>query len=112
MLGKLGLKAEVAGDGQQAILALEKGAFDVILMDMQMPVMDGITTTKVIRNRKSEWGEPVIIAMTANAFSADREACLAAGMNDFLSKPVRIQDLKIKLKKWFEHLSEKNTGLT
>ena len=108
MLKKLGLKADVAGDGQQAILALEKRAYDVILMDMQMPVMDGISATKVIRERKSEWGEPIIIAMTANAFKADQEACLEAGMNDYLPKPVRVDDLKAKLSRWFDQRPAKD----
>jgi len=111
MLDKLGIKADVAGNGQQAVFAMEQGSYDVILMDMQMPVMDGLTATKVIRERKAEWGEPVIIAMTANAFSADRDACFEAGMNDFLSKPVRIEDLKGKLIKWIGQHTERAVEL-
>ena len=111
MLDKLGIKADVAGNGQQAVFAMEKGSYDVILMDMQMPVMDGLTATRVIRERKAEWGEPIIIAMTANAFSADKEACFEAGMNDFLSKPVRIEDLQDKLLGWIDRNPEKAVEL-
>ncbi|MEO0895804.1 MAG: response regulator [Bacteroidota bacterium] len=110
MLKKIGLTADVVGDGQQAVFALERGSYDLILMDMQMPIMDGITATKVIRKRKKEFGEPTIIAMTANAFSTDREACFEAGMNDFLSKPVRLKDLKDKLIYWIEQGGKKEGG--
>ncbi|MEM7654893.1 MAG: response regulator [Bacteroidota bacterium] len=102
MLKKLGLEADVASDGRQAIEALEKQSYDLLLMDMQMPVMDGISATREIRSRREALGDPIIIAMTANAFKDDKEACLAAGMNDYLSKPVRKEDLKEKLAEWFQ----------
>ncbi len=83
----LGYTAEVANDGGEVLKALEKVAYDVILMDCQMPVLDGYATTKWIRENYSR---PVwIIAMTANAMEGDREKCLAAGMNDYLSKPIQ-----------------------
>ena len=112
MLSKLGLKADMAGDGQQALHALEKTSYDIILMDMQMPIMDGITATRTIRTREDEWGAPIIIAMTANAFHTDRQACLEAGMNDFLSKPVRIEDLQAKLTQWIGKGIEKKIRKT
>ncbi len=92
LLAQIGYTAQVANDGRQAIAALEDGAFDVVLMDVQMPELDGLGATREIRRRWPEW--PLwIVAMTANAMAGDREACLAAGMNDYLSKPIRPPEL-------------------
>ncbi|MDZ5455812.1 response regulator [Azohydromonas lata] len=92
------LEVVVAEDGQRAVeLALAQG-FDAILMDMQMPRMDGLTATAAIRAKRGP-GVP-IIAMTANAFADDRQACLAAGMNDFLTKPVVLETLYATLQRW------------
>jgi len=90
--------AEVAGDGQQAIDALEGGDFDVVLMDVQMPELDGLEATRRIRAR---WPDRrlAIVAMTANAMAGDREACLAAGMDDYISKPIRPADLTAALER-------------
>jgi CheY-like chemotaxis protein len=90
--------AEVVGDGQQAIDALERNEFDVVLMDVQMPELDGLEATRRIRAR---WPDrPVrIVAMTANALAGDREACLAAGMDDYMSKPVRAAELTAALER-------------
>jgi CheY-like chemotaxis protein len=98
LLGQLGYKAQVAGDGKQAIDALEQGEFDVVLMDVQMPELDGLEATRRIRTR---WPErPLrIIAMTANAMAGDREACLAAGMDDYISKPIRPAELSAALER-------------
>ena len=102
MIQKLGLQADAVVNGAEAVAALELIAFDLVLMDMRMPVMDGIEATRLIRNPRS----PVldhdvpIIAMTANAMQSDRERCLAAGMNHFLPKPASIGGLRDALKKW------------
>ncbi len=97
LLVKLALKVSHAHDGQQAVDAVTGGAVpDVILMDIQMPVMDGLQATRMIRawERQSARGQPIpIVAMTANAFESDRQECLAAGMNAFLSKPYRFEAL-------------------
>jgi GAF domain-containing protein/DNA-binding response OmpR family regulator len=92
LLSNMGYTADVAEDGLQAIAALEAKEFDVVLMDVQMPELDGLEATRRIRAR---WPErPVhIVAMTANAMAGDRDACLAAGMNDYVSKPIRVPDL-------------------
>ncbi len=88
-----GLVVDVAGDGRQALAALEGRTYDLVLMDMQMPVMDGITATRAIRAEPRFAGLP-IVAMTANALPAERQACLEAGMNDFVTKPVMPEDLQ------------------
>jgi CheY-like chemotaxis protein len=94
MLGKWGHDVTVAENGKVAIDLWESNSFDLILMDLQMPVMDGLTATKVIRSLERERGGHIpIIAMTAHALKGDRERCIAAGMDDYLSKPVRKQTL-------------------
>ncbi len=88
LLANMGYSADVAGDGLQALGALEATDYEVVLMDVQMPELDGLEATRRIR---AQWPDrPIhIIAMTANAMAGDREACLAAGMNDYVSKPIR-----------------------
>lgn len=94
MLGKWGHDVTVAENGKVAVELWESNSFDLILMDLQMPVMDGLTATKVIRSLERERGGHIpIIAMTAHALKGDRERCIAAGMDDYLSKPVRKQAL-------------------
>ena len=98
MLGALGCRAELALDGQQAVDAYRPGRFFVILMDMQMPVMDGLAATRKIRELERPSGLRVpIIAMTANVMPGDRERCLAAGMDAFLSKPYSKAELAAQL---------------
>ena len=101
MLEKLGYAAQMAENGEQAVEAFDAGAFDAILMDCQMPKMDGFEAARAIRQREGESRVP-IIAMTAEAISGSRDACLAAGMDDYLSKPVRLEHLAAVLKRWIE----------
>jgi PAS domain S-box-containing protein len=92
LLGKLGYEADVAGNGAQAVEAVEGESYDVVLMDVEMPELDGLEATRRIRRRRPH-GPPRIIAMTANALQEDREACFAAGMDDYLAKPLRVAQL-------------------
>jgi CheY-like chemotaxis protein len=96
MIDKLGYRADAVANGKEVLEALEKIPYDVILMDCQMPVMDGYQTAR--RIRMQEWqdeNEPIrIIAMTANAMQGDRERCIESGMDDYLGKPVRIGELQ------------------
>ncbi|MBA3689128.1 MAG: GAF domain-containing protein [Chloroflexi bacterium] len=98
LLSQMSYSAEVAADGQQAIDALERDEFDVVLMDVQMPELDGLEATRRIRAR---WPDRrlQIVAMTANAMAGDREACLAVGMNDYISKPIRPAELTAALER-------------
>jgi PAS domain S-box-containing protein len=91
-LKKSGYQADIASNGLEVLALLEKQFYDVTLMDMQMPEMDGITATKMIR--KSSKPQPYIIAVTANALEEDRQICFNAGMNDFITKPIAIAELK------------------
>ncbi|MEX1018495.1 MAG: response regulator [Litorilinea sp.] len=104
MLKKLGYHADTAGNGREAVTALEAEDYDAVLMDIQMPEMDGFEATGVIRDTNSDVRNHSIpiIAMTAHALESDRTACLAAGMNDFVSKPVRPQELAAVLERWLE----------
>jgi PAS domain S-box-containing protein len=92
LLAKLGYEGEVVGTGVEALEALDRKKYDVVLMDVQMPGIDGLEATRRIRQRRPH-GPPRIVAMTANALQEDREACFAAGMDDYLAKPIRIEQL-------------------
>jgi CheY-like chemotaxis protein len=95
-LEKLGYRADPVVNGQQVIQFLERASYEVILMDCRMPLMDGYETTRRLRAA----GKSVyVIAMTANAMHGDREACLQAGMDDYITKPVRIDDLRLALER-------------
>jgi len=96
-LGKLGLDATWARDGQEALEELQRGRYDLVLMDCQMPVLDGFGATEAIRELPEPLCRVPVIAMTANAMIGDRERCVAAGMDDYLSKPVGLEALKSKL---------------
>ena len=93
LLARLGYSADVAGNGREALKALEKQPYDVALMDVQMPEMDGLEATRQITGRWSSGDRPYIVAMTANALKGDRESFLAAGMDDYVSKPIRVRYL-------------------
>jgi PAS domain S-box-containing protein len=101
MLDDAGFTVDTAEDGVQALDRMERQKYDLILMDMQMPNMDGLETTRRIR-RLAQGGNVPIIAMTANAFEEDRSRCLAAGMNDFISKPVNPQCLLETMGRWLQ----------
>jgi signal transduction histidine kinase/ligand-binding sensor domain-containing protein/DNA-binding response OmpR family regulator len=106
VLQKLGYQdVAVAMHGLEAIEKTEEEDYDVILMDVQMPEMDGLEATRLIRTKHHH--QPIIISMTANAMPEDREACLRAGMDDYISKPVKLEVLVSVLQKWGEHIREK-----
>jgi signal transduction histidine kinase/CheY-like chemotaxis protein len=105
LLKKAGYRCEVAANGQEALDAMEQIAFDLVVMDCQMPVMDGFEATRRIREREArEGGHIPVIAMTANAQKGDRQRCIAAGMDEYISKPVDRQKLYNILGKWTARL--------
>jgi len=93
LLERMGYRADVAGNGLEALQALRRQTYDVVLMDVQMPEMDGLEATRVICEEWPQQQRPRIIAMTANAMKEDRAKCLAAGMDDYVSKPIRVGEL-------------------
>lgn len=93
LLSQMGYRADVAGNGLEAIQAIERQKYDVVLMDVQMPEMDGLEASKIICSRWPRGERPRIVAMTANAMQGDRERCLQAGMDDYVSKPIRVEEL-------------------
>jgi two-component system sensor histidine kinase/response regulator len=100
LLERLGCCVDIAGDGAEAVAMAGNRAYDVIFMDCSMPVMDGFRATAQLRSRANDGRRVPIIAFTANALAEDRQICLAAGMDDYLSKPVRIDLLKAVLVRW------------
>ena len=100
VLQKLGYRAEVAQNGMEVLTALGQKPYDVLFLDVQMPEMDGLECARQICQRWNRGKRPVIIAMTGNALMGDREKCLAAGMDDYISKPVRIAELQNALERW------------
>ena len=97
MLERLGYRADVVADGQEAVEALYRQRYDVVLMDVQMPQMDGLEATQCLRAELPAARQPYIIALTANAMKGDRDRCLDAGMDDYLSKPVKLDSLRAAL---------------
>jgi len=100
VLTKLGYRADVAHNGAEVIKALEDRPYDVLFLDVQMPEMDGLECARQICHRWTRDKRPIIVAMTGNALMGDREKCLAAGMDDYISKPVRIAELQAALERW------------
>jgi PAS domain S-box-containing protein len=105
LLEKLGYSVVVVANGEDAVAAAAQGSFDAILMDCQMPMMDGFEATGAIRAMEGEGTRVPIIALTAEALAGDRERCLRAGMDDYLAKPVRIEQLQATLARWAPRLS-------
>jgi CheY-like chemotaxis protein len=104
LLGHLGHSVDVVSNGRAAVQAFETGGYDIIVMDCQMPEMSGYDAA--IRIRQREAGHVPIIALTASALSGDRERCLEAGMDDYLTKPVTLSSLASALNKWVERRPE------
>ncbi len=102
LLKRAGHTVDVAPDGARAVDAVEGGAYDLVFMDMHMPGVDGLEATRRIRALPGAEADLPIIALTANAMAADRQKCLAAGMDDFLSKPFDPEDLSAMLRRWGE----------
>jgi CheY-like chemotaxis protein len=101
LLGRLGYKASAAANGREAINAFETRDYDLVMMDLQMPTMDGLEATRELRRRLPPERQPCIIALTANAVLGDREECLAAGMNDYLTKPLKLDMLAAAIRRNF-----------
>ena len=100
VLHKLGYRADLANNGIEVLRALEQKVYDVLFLDVQMPEMDGLEAARQICQRWTADRRPCIIAMTGNALLGDREKCLAAGMDDYISKPVRVVELQAALERW------------
>jgi len=116
MLEKLGYRPDLVENGQEALAALDAGAYDAVLMDCQMPVMDGFEATADIRRQEAAGkryvsaGHLPIIAVTANAMQGDRERCLAAGMDAYLAKPIKLEDVRTTLGRWVMSPVSEDTG--
>jgi signal transduction histidine kinase/CheY-like chemotaxis protein len=101
ILNKMGYQPKLVENGELAVAMLHSSNYDLVLMDMQMPEMDGIEATQIIRQTMPV--HPVIIALTANTMQGDEEICMSAGMNDYLSKPIKLEEVVAKLEKWALH---------
>jgi PAS domain S-box-containing protein len=112
MLERLGYAPDLVGDGRAALKALEEKPYDVILMDVRMPELDGLETTRLIRSDVPAASQPWIVALTAHALAEDRDECLAAGMNDYLSKPVRSDTLREALERAGQHAARRRAAAT
>jgi PAS domain S-box-containing protein len=114
MLERLGLTADLAQDGYEALAAVDRHHYDLILMDCQMPQMDGFETSAELRRREAQDGRPrsVIVALTANAMQGDRDRCVAAGMDDYLPKPVKLARLREVLGHWLPSTPGERSPIT
>jgi CheY-like chemotaxis protein len=99
-LEHLGLDTECVADGRQAVEAVQMGDFALVLMDVNMPLMDGLQATREIRALEGEKAAIPIIAMTASAMDEDRQRCAVAGMNDYIAKPVEVEELQRLIARW------------
>lgn len=99
MLERLGYQVDLAGNGQEALDKLGDKTYHLILMDCQMPILDGYATTQALRSQE-QYQDTIIIGLTAYAMSEDRERCLSVGMNDYLTKPLKMNDLSTAIQKW------------
>lgn len=107
ILEKMGFQIDIVSDGKEAVEAVDKTSYDLIFMDIQMPEMDGLTATKEIFEKKGPIHRPIVVAMTANAMSGVREEYLASGMDDYISKPFKLQDLEQAIAKWGTKILER-----
>jgi CheY-like chemotaxis protein len=105
MLNKLGYQPDLARNGKEAIEMVGHEHYDIILMDVQMPEMDGLEATRMIRTCLEV--QPVIIAVTANVMLGDRDDCMQAGMDDYISKPIELNELLAQLEKWYLAIKNK-----
>jgi len=113
LLEKRGYVVSIAGNGREALAALEKEAFDIVLMDVQMPEMDGFEATSAIREKERFAGRHIpIVAMTAHALKGDEERCLAAGMDAYISKPIRTNELFSTIEKVLRKSSQSVVATT
>lgn len=110
MLNRLGASADVAVNGREAVEMIAKGDYEVVLMDCQMPEMDGFEATRTVRSNEQGRSRVPIIALTANALNGDSEPCIAAGMDDYLSKPVQRRALSGMLDRWLNQAAEKSVA--
>lgn len=108
VLKKLGLTCDIVSNGLEVLKSLETNKYNFIYMDCQMPEMDGYEASRAIREKESEIGSPIIVAMTANAMPEDREKCFAAGMDDYLAKPIDLNTIKSNVIKWSTIMRNKN----
>ncbi|MBI5961277.1 MAG: response regulator, partial [Chloroflexi bacterium] len=97
---RMGYRADIAANGHEVLEALDRQPYDIVLMDVQMPEMDGLEATRRIIKQWPPDVRPHVIAMTANAMQGDREICLLAGMDDYLSKPIQVRELQTVLERW------------
>jgi CheY-like chemotaxis protein len=100
MVEKLGYRADIAANGMEAVRILGEVRYDAVLMDCHMPEMDGFEATRAIRQNEADGRHTPVIAMTASALSGDRERCLAAGMDDYISKPIKLHVVAAMLERW------------
>jgi CheY-like chemotaxis protein len=100
ILNELGYEADVVGSGTEALSSLERKPYDLLFMDVRMSEMDGLEATRAIVSRWEKRQRPIIVGVTADALQGDREACVQAGMDDYLSKPIQVEDLQEVFERW------------
>jgi CheY-like chemotaxis protein len=106
-LERLGYRADAVANGLEAVTTLQNRRYDLVLMDLQMPEMDGFEATRQIRRRIPQARQPKIVALTANALAGDRELCFAAGMDDYISKPVKVHEIAEAIRRHFPKREER-----
>ena len=111
ILERMGYRADLAGNGKEAVESARTIHYDVVFMDILMPEMDGYEATKIMVEEFSENTRPRIIAMTANAMQGDKEKCLEAGMDDYISKPIRVEELQAKIERWGSIINEEKDAV-